>query len=344
VAAAIACAAKLSFLRRIGGIGAMISAYELRDESFAGTGWLLMLAWPFLLLVLLAGIVVVSSRSRARRQSVPTVALLLVVFAVGHFAWDGLRGSRLSTLGGVFIAAGFCHLLLRRLSMRLVSAGIVAALVFSFAYSFYKGAGRAGIADALSGTAGLAHVQAQTGRDLRWLLLGDLARADIQMEILSTMYGDNPDYELKLGQTYVGAAVFIPRTLWPTRPRGAQEAYAELQNGSIGVRAGEAPNSRVFGLPGETLLNFGWAGVPFAYAAFGLLLGAFRNAVDRLSPGDGRVLLVPPALWLLLNLYILDLSQVVHMFFQDAALLAVCVVFALGRPRPVRAVADPRFA
>jgi hypothetical protein len=207
-------------------------------------------------------------------------------------------------------------------------------VAFSFAYNFYKGAGRSGIADALSGTSGFIGVQQQTGRNFGWLLLGDLARADIQMEILSTMYEGNPDYELKLGSAYLGAAVFIPRSIWPTRPRGPQEAYSELQNGSIAVREGEVPNSRVFGLPGETLLNFGWLGVPFAYALFGLLLGTFRTAVARLQPGDGRLLLVPPALWLLLNLYILDLSEVVHMFFQDAAMLMACAGYALWRRQP----------
>ena len=83
----------------------------------------------------------------------------------------------------------------------------------------------------------LIGVQQQTGRNFGWLLLGDLARADIQMEILSTLYEGNPDYQLKLGSAYLGAAVFIPRSIWPTRPRGPQEAYSELQNGSIAVHA-----------------------------------------------------------------------------------------------------------
>ena len=333
VSAFVAFVAKAYFLGQMGGLGAMISAYETRDASFAGTGWVLMLAWPFFLLVLLAWMTAMYARPHGRRPSLLAVVVLLVVFAVGHFAWDGLRGSRLSTLGAVFIAAAYCHLLVRRWRVSLVVAGVAATVAFSFAYNFYKGAGRSGIADALSGTSGFIGVQQQTGRNFGWLLLGDLARADIQMEILSTLYEGNPDYQLKLGSAYVGAAVFIPRSIWPTRPRGPQEAYSELQNGSIAVREGEVPNSRVFGLPGETLLNFGWMGVPVAYALFGLMLGTFRNAVARLQPGDGRLLLVPPALWLLLNVYILDLSEVVHMFFQDAAMLMACAGYALGRRR-----------
>src|SRR6185369_11918973 len=189
---------------------------------------------------------------------------------------------------------------------------------------------------ALSGTSGLAEAQQRTGRDVGWLLLGDLARADIQMEELWTMYGANPEYELKLGGTYVGALLFIPRTIWPTRPRGAQEAYAELQDGRIAVRDGEVPNSRVFGLTGETLLNFGWTGVPIAHALFGVLLARLRRWVASLRPGDARLLLVPLATLLVTALYLLDVSQVVFMALQDCALLTACIVPALWTPRAAR--------
>jgi len=234
----------------------------------------------------------------------------------------------------MFLAAGLCHFLLRRFSTRSVMVGCSAALVFCFVYSFYKGAGRDGLSTALSGTSGLAAAQQQTGRDVGWLLLGDLARADIQMEVLWTMYDANPEYRPKLGATYVGAAIFIPRLLWPTRPRGPQEAYAELRDGTVGARDGDVPNSRVFGLTGETLLNFGWLGVPILHALFGMVIGLVRRNVDALQPGDARFLLVPFAGLLLTALYLLDLSQVVFMFLQDCALLGACFAFALWRPAP----------
>ena len=103
---------------------------------------------------------------------------------------------------------------------------------------------------------------------------------------------------------------------------------------------GDIPNSRVFGLTGETLLNFGWTGVPILHALFGMLIGFVRRNVDALQPGDARFLLVPFAVLLLTALYLLDLSQVVFMFLQDCALLGACFAFALWRPiRPIRALA-----
>ncbi len=335
--AVVAVAAQVQLLRHFGGPSGLIEAYEARSEQFEGMGMFLMLAWPFPLIALLE-VLIALTRSRTGPSGYLVVPLL-AGFAVLHLAWAGLHGSRLSMLGGMFLAAGFCHFLVRRFRIRAVLLGLAAALAFSFVYSFYKGAGREGVATALSGAGGLAQAEQQTGRDVGWLLLGDLARADVQMEELWTMYAANPEYELKLGGTYVGAALFIPRSIWPTRPRGAQEAYAELQEGRIAVRDGDVPNSRVFGLTGETLLNFGWSGVPIAYIAFGVVIGFVRRSIDSLRPGDARHLLAPLAILLVTALYLLDLSQVMFMFLQDCALLTACTLVALWRPAVARPVA-----
>lgn len=344
----VAVVAQVQLLRHFGGASGLIDAYEARGTEFSGMGSFLMLAWPFPLIALLETLLVVSRRRT--RPSASLIALLLAAFAVVHLAWAGLHGSRLSMLGGMFLAAGLCHFLVRRFSTRAVMIGVTAAFAFCFLYNFYKGGGRDGISAALSGSEGLARAQQQTGRDVGWLLLGDLARADVQMETLWTMYEANPDYRPKLGATYVGAAIFIPRSVWPTRPRGPQEAYAELRDGRVGTREGDVPNSRVFGLGGETLLNFGWMGVPIAHALFGMLIAYVRRGIDSLRPGDARFLFVPFAILLVTALYLLDLSQVVFMFLQDCALLGACTGAALWgerrRPlaaRPSRApVAAPR--
>jgi hypothetical protein len=343
----VAVAAQAVLLHHFGGPSGLIDAYETRGEEFAGMGVFLMLAWPFPLITLLEILILLSRRPTARPGG-HVIAGLLATFAVVHLAWAGLHGSRLSMLGGIFLAAGFCHFLIRRFRIRSVLIGVAAALIFSFVYSFYKGAGREGVAIALSGAGGLAQAEQQTGRDVGWLMLGDLARADVQMEVLWTMYDANPDYELKLGGTYVGAAIFIPRTLWPTRPRGAQEAYSELQDGRTAFSDGEIPNSRVFGLSGETLLNFGWTGVPIAHVVFGILIGFVRRGIDSLRPGDARHLFAPLAVLLVTALYLLDLSQVMFMFLQDCALLTTCTAAALWRPlRPsvvtARASAAPAY-
>ena len=341
-AAVVGCAtaavlAETYVWRRFGGPLGMIEAYEARGVEFVGTGWALMLAWPFFLVLFFGWIVRYRVARPLHRSSLVPIVVVFGVFALCHFAWVGLNGSRSSILAGLFLAAGFVHFLVCRLPAHVVRVGMVFLLVFAFFYSFYKGAGRAGIADALTRPGGLSDVQARTGRDVRWLLLGDLARADIQMEVLWTMYDANPRYRLKWGGTYVGAAVFIPRNIWPTRTHGPQEAYAELAQGLSGrVRPGDKAGSRVFGLVGETLLNFGWVGVPLAHVLYGLLIAFVHRLVRGVRLGNAAGFLAPLWIFLTVELYLADLVNVAFMFFQDGAMLILVWTAAVrwGARRP----------
>jgi hypothetical protein len=72
--------------------------------------------------------------------------------------------------------------------------------------------------------------------------------------------------------------------------------------------------------------------VPLVHALFGVLIGLVRRGIDCLRPGDARYLLVPFAMLLITALYLLDLSEVVFMLFQDCALLGACTMVALWRP------------
>jgi hypothetical protein len=332
-AALIAVAAQSYVLMLFGGLGGVIAAYEAGGQDLNGTGWVQMLAWPLFLVLLLAWI---NRQHRPKSVGQLTIVVVLACFAVGHFLWTGLVGSRSSTLAGLLLATSYCHVFVRKLTVRMLLALGMAALLFAFVYGFYKAGGRAGISDALSGNGNLAYAQRQTGRDLPVLLLADLARADIQMEVLQTMYEANQDYRLKFGSTYVGAAVFIPRTIWPTRPYGTQEAYAELTHGSVSVGEGEKPGSRIFGLTGETMLNFGWLGVPVAHALFGLLIGFFSRTVSSLKPNDGRLLLVPLVTLLIVTIYSSDLVNVVYTSFRDGLVLTTCALCCITLPSAPR--------
>ncbi len=333
-ATVIALAAQGYVLMLFGGLSGIVTAFEAGGRDLDGTGWLQMLAWPLFVVMLLTWI----SRQRRRSVGQATILVVLACFAFGHFLWTGLVGSRSSTLAGLLLATAYCHTFVRKLTVRTLLALGMAALLFAFVYGFYKAAGRAGISDALSGDGNLSSLQRQTGRDLPVLLLADLARADIQMEVLQTMYDANTDYRLKLGSTYLSAAVFIPRTIWPTRPYGTQEAYAELTRGGVAVGPGERPGSRVFGMTGETMLNFGWLGVPIAHALFGLLLGFVSRTLYSLKDGDGRLLLVPIATLLIVTIYPSDLVNVVYTFFRDGLVLTACALGCITRPSGPRAV------
>ena len=95
-------------------------------------------------------------------------------------------------------------------------------------------------------------------RDLKYLLLGDLARADSNAFILHNLVKDPGDYDYRWGLTYAGGlAILIPTEIWHNRPYFKVDAGTEAQLGKTASR----PSSRVYGLSGEALLNFGPLGV-----------------------------------------------------------------------------------
>jgi hypothetical protein len=73
---------------------------------------------------------------------------------------------------------------------------------------------------------------------------------------------------------YLGFA-FIPRFLWPEKPKIAKGAWWALRIGQANVWPdGTISNSVNMTIPGELYLNFGWVGVVGGCALFGILIAA----------------------------------------------------------------------
>ena len=74
---------------------------------------------------------------------------------------------------------------------------------------------------------------------------------------------------------YLGFA-FVPRFLWPAKPKIAKGAWFAYRIGQAFVRPdGTYTNSINMTVPGELYLNFGWAGVVIGSYLFGALLALF---------------------------------------------------------------------
>lgn len=67
---------------------------------------------------------------------------------------------------------------------------------------------------------------------------------------------------------------FIPRFLWPDKPKIAKGSWFAVRIGhGYQLRDGTYSNAVNMTVPGELYLNFGWPGVVLGSAAFGLLIG-----------------------------------------------------------------------
>jgi hypothetical protein len=288
VALALSVAGVATYLWELGGISGVVDAYENNQEAFVGKGWLLVLAWPLAVLSFIVIVYAWTDRTKTHRPRLATGIILLSIAGLGHFLLLGWYGSRATTIWALFWMAGIVHYHFRKLSRRIVTVGLISLIVFMYFYGFYKEQKRESFEILRSPALWLAPPGYQ--RDLKHLLLGDLARADSNALILHNLIKDPSDYDFRWGLTYVGAfGILIPRNIWPDRPEFKVDAGTEAQQG----KATPWRSSQVYGLSGEALLNFGPIGVVPMFAIFGGILGWYRRRLTSWDPLDARMFLAP---------------------------------------------------
>jgi hypothetical protein len=295
------------------------------QSAFAGMGWIFMLSESFPILAMLA-FAAVARRTRIGR----TWAVILVVL-IGYFAlkllFGGLRGSRSNTIWGLFWAVGIIHLWIRPLGKRFIIAGLCLLLAFMYVYGFYKGLGRDVLAVYEEGA--LSEVGPELDRTFEGLVLGDLARADVHAFLLYRLSRADRDYAYAWGRTYLGtAALLVPRWIWPDRPPTKVREGTEAQFGVGSYDPDRWASSKVYGLAGEAMLNFGPLAVAIAYLVFGAIVGRLQRFHARLRHGDPRRLVYPFALNLCFSALLGDSDNLLFMFVKDGLVPLSVVWFA----------------
>lgn len=282
-------------LRHFGGVGGIILAYSNRaeGEAFGEMGRLFMVseAVPLLAMILYA----IYAQRRRVLASWPILIGVILLFFGAQMLFGGLRGSRSNTLYAMVWVIGIMHLTVRRLSVKLISTvGLVLLVSFLYGYGIYKGGGAEAVQDVTSGRMSLSSMAETTHRDFRSTLLGDLGRADIQAFLLYRLSRERT-FHYGWGRSYLASlAILVPRSLWPNRPKGKGVEGTALEYGP-GTMPEGMYSSRVYGLQGEALLNFGPMGVPLAFLGWGLLIRAIRRRI-RSGQRQGTLIFLAPFL------------------------------------------------
>ena len=315
-----------AYLWQLGGILGEVEAYEGNQAAFVGKGWLVMLAWPLAILSFIVLVVTWTEYQKKIRHGLMIGILLLSIAGIGHFVLMGWHGSRSATIWALFWMAGIVHYRFRKLSPKMMAVGVVFSVAFMYFYGFYKERGRAGLEVLSSPSAWLEPKGYQ--RDLKGLLLSDLARADSAAFILHNLVTDPGDYNYRLGLTYVGAfAILIPRNIWPDRPEFKTDAGTEAQLGKWTPWL----SLRVYGLAGEAMLNFGPAGVVPAFAIYGGLLGWYRRRFKSWDSSDARMFLVPFWAVLFASAFVSDSDNLVSAAVTHGAIVSTALFAASKR-------------
>jgi hypothetical protein len=166
-------------------------------------------------------------------------------------------------------------------------------------------------------------------RTFEGLVLGDLARADVHAFLLYRLSRADRDYAYAWGRTYLGtAALLVPRWIWPDRPPTKVREGTEAQFGVGSYDPDRWASSKVYGLAGEAMLNFGPLAVAIAYLVFGAIVGRLQRFHARLRHGDPRRLVYPFALNLCFSALLGDSDNLLFMFVKDGLVPLSVVWFA----------------
>jgi len=279
------------------------------------------------------GVVKILSDSH-RKRSAATVGIVLAVLLVGQFLLLGLRGSRSAVIWVVFLTAALCHYRLRRIPVTWVLIGVLVLGVGGYYYMFFKRFGTTGF-EAIRNTQFRESLAARSGITPVGVLLGDLSRAEMQAFLLYRLVEGHDYYQLRLGKTYVFSLLtVIPRAVWPDKPSGLHGkvgAGTALQHGEGSFRLERFESSRVYGLAGEAMLNFGQVGAVGAYLLYGIILGWYRKKILTLHPEDARIYLVPLLTLVAITATFGDSDNTIFLFLKDGALLTAIVWLSSAR-------------
>lgn len=315
-----------------GGIAGYINSYEARlgnTRSFVGMGIVFGISESFPILALMLYAYYANKKNVGKSWT--SIVLVLLIFLAVSILFGGLRGSRSNTMWKMFWAAGIIHFWLRPMSKKMLAVGLLFLVGFMYVYGFYKSGGLVSVSKFFQDPRSAPALEQETGRTLEVVLLGDLGRSDVQAFLLYRLSRPDSDYRYALGRTYVaGFATAIPRNFWPNRPVGKVKEGTEAQYGQGSYRPGVNVSTRVYGLAGEALLNFGIVAIPFVFAVFGYVVGRVERLVLKLVPQDARWLLAP----LLINLSFVVLqgdSDNITFFLVKNGALPFLVIFVSSK-------------
>jgi hypothetical protein len=338
-ALALSFAMLLYFLARMGGVSGMINAYENRMSGgatlFSGAGWIMALSEIFPILGLMALVIFLQRYSKP--PSWVMLGALLVAFVAVQLFCGGLFGSRSNTMRAMVWGVGLVHFCVRPVPRRFVLVGLIFVVGFMYIYGFYKSAGMEGLRIAFSGAEQRKELETQTGRGFETLLLADLGRADVQAFLLYRIWDPLSDYRYALGRTYVAAMrLFIPSFVWPDRPPTKVKEGTEVIYGAGTYDPVRWSASRVYGLAGEAMLNFGPFSVPVAFGVLGLIIGKIRGWMSIWGRDEIWILILPALVSLSMELLSGDLDNIMFIVVKNGA-LPLIVMLLSARVVPVRA-------
>src|SRR5690625_290826 len=309
-----------------GGISGYVNSYTSGDDGFSGMGFLFTISesFPIILLIVIVQLI------KDKKYSKNTILLIFifVLFIILKFYFGGIRGSRANTLWGIVWAAGIIHLFIKRFTRKTILLGAVGLLLFIFIYGVYKGA-REDFFDIVSTETTIVELAEESGRGIETVLLGDLSRTQTQSYVLYRIVHYPETYDLAYGRSYLGdLAILIPKRIYPERPPTKVKEGTEILKGKGSYNPKGYVSSRIYGLTGEFMFNFGYIFSPLIFIILGYLISKVRLFLYTLNKQDARLYLYPFLVVLCFLVLVQDLDNIIFNVIKNLSIPILILLFS----------------
>lgn len=265
-----------------GGLIGWINVQLNYRTELESPGWLLVIgsSFPTLFFAAYAVSLKIKSSHFTKFQINIRIVISLTLLIAVIFVTSGLRGSRANVVWPALAGVIIVHLLFFRIRGLWIVLLAILALFFAGVYDVYKKAGTEGISQLQTGGLEESDSYSELGFGPQALLLGDFSRTAVQAVILDHWYNDS--FELYLGRTYIGDALsFVPGAGSSSNFPNKQYASTDIIYGQGSAEGREQLSSRIYGLQGEAIINFGAVGAIVVFAPYAFLMNSVEKVYGR---------------------------------------------------------------
>ncbi|AKX49191.1 hypothetical protein AKN93_07050 [Thiopseudomonas alkaliphila] len=235
--------------------------------------------------ILFAWLICLTLRSKKKSYFYRAISLFFIVSVL----FGGMRGSRVSIVFNLLAFMLLYSYMVRSIRLKDILFILIFMFAFNTVYSNYKYSGINGVKTYLLSGEKSNYIKGKDNEFLHFLL-GDLARASIQAKIIDSINGNvfHPNYT---PDTYISAfSLLLPKSFRSDNFETKRTLGTEAQ---YGFKSNQFySSSRIYGMLGESMLNFGYwlfGGVFFLY---GFLHCYFLRLIRHVKNSD-YVLFVP---------------------------------------------------
>lgn len=303
----VSFAAQVMVYAKFGGISGYIRAYEeARADAFRGMGYLFTLSEIFPILFIIWFFL--NNLGKKNISSLKIYIFFILLFAACIY-FGGLKGRRSNTIFTMFHGFFLVHLYLYRFKLREILLALTFGMVFMLIGKVYKLIGFEAILllkDMDFKT--LFEYNARYGNGIVPTLIGDFGRCDVQSFVIYRNYVDGfPQY---WGLEYFGDVIKM-------FPSIISDHFTDVPSKiEVGADYLYGSKTRIFGVFGEYVFNFGLSTAYLSYLIFAAMVILAERFVNMLHNNDIRLILVPLIFNFIIIAFLSDLDNMGFFLFK----------------------------